>query len=78
MTGPVADGQDIVKETLARGYYSLAEVEKLPPLHDGEHLDQTYSTSSRRLHPFMITPTASIAGIRTFSDGPRYWVARGR
>jgi hypothetical protein len=60
MTGSVADGQDLVKETLARGYYSLAEVEKLPPLHDGEHLDQTYSTFFRRFHPFITTPTASI------------------
>src|SRR5258708_20590013 len=51
MAGAVVEGQDIVKETLAQAYYSLAEVEKLPPLRDGEHLDQTYSTFLRRLHP---------------------------
>jgi len=32
MTGSVADGEDIVQETLARAYYALAEVETLPPL----------------------------------------------
>src|SRR5262249_60737936 len=32
MTGSVADGEDIVQETLARAYYALAEVEALPPL----------------------------------------------
>jgi hypothetical protein len=60
MTGSVADGQDIVKENLARAYYSLVEVEKLLPLGDGERLDETYSTFLRRLHPFIKTPTASI------------------
>ena len=32
MTGSIADGEDIVQETLARAYYALAEVETLPPL----------------------------------------------
>jgi RNA polymerase sigma-70 factor (ECF subfamily) len=32
MTGSVADGEDIVQETLARAYYALAEVETLPAL----------------------------------------------
>jgi len=32
MTGSVADGEDIVQETLARAYYALAEVETVPPL----------------------------------------------
>jgi RNA polymerase sigma-70 factor (ECF subfamily) len=32
MTGSVADGEDIVQETLARAYYALAEVETMPPL----------------------------------------------
>jgi RNA polymerase sigma factor (sigma-70 family) len=32
MTGSVADGEDIVQETLARAYYALAEVESMPPL----------------------------------------------
>jgi DNA-directed RNA polymerase specialized sigma24 family protein len=32
MTGSVADGEDIVQETLARAYYALAEVEAMPPL----------------------------------------------
>ena len=31
MTGSVADGEDIVQETLAGAYYALAEVETLPP-----------------------------------------------
>jgi RNA polymerase sigma factor (sigma-70 family) len=32
MTGSVADGEDIVQETLARAYYALSELEALPPL----------------------------------------------
>src|SRR5215831_17633092 len=35
MTGSVADGEDIVQETLARAYYALAEVESMPPLRPG-------------------------------------------
>jgi RNA polymerase sigma factor (sigma-70 family) len=32
MTGSVADGEDIVQDTLARAYYALSEVERMPPL----------------------------------------------
>jgi RNA polymerase sigma factor (sigma-70 family) len=32
MTGSVADGEDIVQETLARAYYALSELEALPAL----------------------------------------------
>ena len=32
MTGSVIDGEDIVQDTLARAYYSLADVEALPAL----------------------------------------------
>ena len=32
MTGSVADGEDVVQDTLARAYYALAEVEAMPPL----------------------------------------------
>jgi RNA polymerase sigma factor (sigma-70 family) len=32
MTGSVADGEDIVQETLARAYYALSELETLPEL----------------------------------------------
>jgi RNA polymerase sigma factor (sigma-70 family) len=32
MTGSVADGEDIVQETLSRAYFLLAELEALPPL----------------------------------------------
>lgn len=32
MTGSIADGEDIVQETLARAYYALPELEDLPPL----------------------------------------------
>jgi RNA polymerase sigma factor (sigma-70 family) len=32
MTGSVADGEDIVQDTLARAYYALSELEELPPL----------------------------------------------
>ena len=32
MTGSVSDGEDIVQETLARAYYTLPEIETLPPL----------------------------------------------
>jgi RNA polymerase sigma factor (sigma-70 family) len=32
MTGSIADGEDIVQETLARAYYLLPEMTELPPL----------------------------------------------
>jgi RNA polymerase sigma-70 factor (ECF subfamily) len=32
MTGSVADGEDIVQDTLARAYYALSELEELPEL----------------------------------------------
>ncbi|MFT3922253.1 MAG: sigma-70 family RNA polymerase sigma factor [Myxococcales bacterium] len=32
MTGSVADGEDLVQETLARAYYGLSELESLPAL----------------------------------------------
>ncbi len=32
MTGSIADGEDIVQETLARAYYALAELDEVPPL----------------------------------------------
>src|SRR5262252_3831711 len=32
MTGSVADGEDIVQDTLARAYYELAELKELPAL----------------------------------------------
>ncbi|SCK50633.1 RNA polymerase sigma-70 factor, ECF subfamily [Variovorax sp. HW608] len=32
MTGSVADGEDVVQDTLARGYYQLPELKELPPL----------------------------------------------
>lgn len=32
MTGSVADGEDIVQDTLARAYYALAELDEVPPL----------------------------------------------
>ena len=32
MTGSVADGEDIVQDTLARAYYVLSELDELPPL----------------------------------------------
>ena len=32
MTGSVAEGEDIVQETLARAYYALPEIHSLPPL----------------------------------------------
>jgi RNA polymerase sigma factor (sigma-70 family) len=32
MTGSVADGEDIVQDTLARAYYALSELSELPPL----------------------------------------------
>ncbi len=32
MTGSVAEGEDIVQETLARAYYALSELNQLPPL----------------------------------------------
>src|SRR5262245_3382925 len=32
MTGSVAEGEDVVQETLARAYYALAELGTIPPL----------------------------------------------
>ena len=32
MVGSIADGEDIVQDTLARAYYALSELEALPPL----------------------------------------------
>ncbi len=32
MTGSVADGEDIVQDTLARAYYALSEMETVPEL----------------------------------------------
>ena len=32
MTGSVADGEDVVQDTLARAYYQLSEQKELPPL----------------------------------------------
>jgi RNA polymerase sigma-70 factor (ECF subfamily) len=32
MTGSVADGEDVVQDTLARAYYALSELDELPPL----------------------------------------------
>ena len=32
MTGSVADGEDVVQETLARAYYELSQLRELPPL----------------------------------------------
>src|SRR5213592_1125098 len=32
MTGSIADGEDVVQDTLARAYYVLAEMEEMPAL----------------------------------------------
>jgi RNA polymerase sigma-70 factor, ECF subfamily len=32
MTGSIADGEDVVQDTLARAYYELSEVKEVPPL----------------------------------------------
>ena len=32
MTGSVADGEDVVQETLARACYELSQMQELPPL----------------------------------------------
>jgi RNA polymerase sigma factor (sigma-70 family) len=32
MTGSIADGEDVVQETLAAAYYELSQLEELPPL----------------------------------------------
>src|SRR5215813_491831 len=32
MTGSIADGEDVVQDTLARAYYALAELDEMPPL----------------------------------------------
>src|SRR5262245_31197294 len=32
MTGSIADGEDVVQETLAKAYYALSELTEMPPL----------------------------------------------
>src|SRR5712672_3487856 len=32
MTGSVADGEDVVQDTLARGYYELSQLREMPAL----------------------------------------------
>src|SRR5947209_14571772 len=32
MTGSIADGEDVVQDTLGRAYYELSQLETLPPL----------------------------------------------
>src|SRR6266436_9749272 len=32
MTGSIADGEDVVQDTLARAYYALADLDEVPPL----------------------------------------------
>jgi RNA polymerase sigma factor (sigma-70 family) len=32
MTGSITEGEDILQDTLARGYYALSEMEEIPPL----------------------------------------------
>src|SRR5262249_49131030 len=32
MTGSIADGEDVVQDTLARAYYALPELDPVPPL----------------------------------------------
>lgn len=32
MTGSIADGEDVVQDTLARAYYALSELDEVPPL----------------------------------------------
>jgi DNA-directed RNA polymerase specialized sigma24 family protein len=32
MTGSIADGEDVVQDTLARAYYELSELKELPAL----------------------------------------------
>src|SRR5215813_14042706 len=32
MTGSIADGEDVVQDTLARAYYELSELKEMPPL----------------------------------------------
>src|SRR5215208_5997474 len=32
MTGSIADGEDVVQDTLARAYYALSALEEVPPL----------------------------------------------
>ena len=35
MTGSIAEGEDVVQDTLARAYYELPELKELPPLRPG-------------------------------------------
>jgi RNA polymerase sigma-70 factor (ECF subfamily) len=32
MTGSIADGEDVVQDTLARAYYELSELKELPAM----------------------------------------------
>jgi RNA polymerase sigma factor (sigma-70 family) len=70
MTGSVADGEDIVQETLARAYYALSELETLPPLRPwlfqiahNRALDHLRRYERRMGQPLdAVTDTAASAG----------------
>lgn len=46
MTGSVADGEDVVQDTLARAYYQLSELKELPPLRPGFFASPTTGRST--------------------------------
>ena len=79
MTGSIADGEDIVQETLARAYYALPEYPTVPPLRPwlfriahNRALDHLRRYEHRMVEPLDATPDVSIAD----AAGPEDALAR--
>jgi RNA polymerase sigma factor (sigma-70 family) len=71
MTGSVADGEDVVQDTLARAYYQLSELKELPPLRPwlfriahNRAIDRWRHDAYRRAEP--IDAASEIAGDEAF------------
>jgi RNA polymerase sigma factor (sigma-70 family) len=71
MTGSVADGEDVVQDTLARAYYQLSELKELPPLRPwlfriahNRAIDRWRHDAYRKAEP--IDAASEIAGDEAF------------
>src|SRR6187399_1331117 len=68
MTGSVADGEDIVQDTLARAYYALSEMETVPELRPwlfqiahNRALDQRRRYDRRMSEPLDSVPESALS-----------------